>query len=372
MASSRKGFPVNWFKCLGATIGLCVMVSCFPKGSKDSAANTEKNDSLMLDGSPSPTPSETPPIDFSDLPDDGPQCHKMADGTYTWDQPDAKFNLFGLDTNLPNGYEGRCGQTACANIGANVCNICISPNDPKLLQLCKDKTPGTRPSNLIKALNTMCQNANNKKYTWSLKNSSNAADFDSILKDCPIPAVALLEWENKATQWHYVTIVSINVNPAGDITTLVINHAGTQETISYADFAAMMNHSLPMLPPFNTKNNLICRDAGVPAPPPPPPTPTPQCSESPTPPANTPTPMPTSSPTSSPSRTPTPMPTSSPTSSPSRTPTPMPTSSPTSSPSRTPTPMPTSSPTSSPSRTPTPMPTSSPTSSSSSSPTPMY
>ena len=72
--------------------------------------------------------------------------HRTESGYYSWDQPDGTLG----------GYEGRCGQTAMANI-AWYCGYVVSPSDA--IALAPDITPGTRPGRLATGLNRIAGGA---------------------------------------------------------------------------------------------------------------------------------------------------------------------------------------------------------------------
>jgi len=65
---------------------------------------------------------------------------RTRSGYYSWLQPDSAVR----------GWEGRCGQTAMANIAWH-CGYNVSPTDA--IRLAPDLTPGTRPGRLATGLN---------------------------------------------------------------------------------------------------------------------------------------------------------------------------------------------------------------------------
>ena len=65
---------------------------------------------------------------------------RTRSGYYSWLQPDSAVR----------GWEGRCGQTAMANIAWH-CGYNVSPTDA--IRLVPDLTPGTRPGRLATGLN---------------------------------------------------------------------------------------------------------------------------------------------------------------------------------------------------------------------------
>ncbi len=72
--------------------------------------------------------------------------HRTESGYYSWEQPDSALN----------GYEGRCGQTAMANIAWH-CGYVLRPTDA--IRLAPDLTPGTRPGRLASGLNRIAEGA---------------------------------------------------------------------------------------------------------------------------------------------------------------------------------------------------------------------
>ena len=66
--------------------------------------------------------------------------NRTESGYYSWEQPPSSVN----------GWEGRCGQTAIANL-AWYCGFVVSPDDA--IRLAPDITPGMRPGSMARALN---------------------------------------------------------------------------------------------------------------------------------------------------------------------------------------------------------------------------
>lgn len=152
----------------------------------------------------------------------------LQDRTISWRQP--------VDPAL---YNGRCGETAAANIVTMISKK-TSPNS--VAKLMSDLTPGTKPKTLQSYLQE------NAPGNWqvglvpeldalsTLKDLTVRGTFKAANKRSPLAALIQLE----GYRLHWVTIV--DVTPAYDV---MVNQDGTQKSFPAAEFLKLWAFSNP-------------------------------------------------------------------------------------------------------------------------------
>lgn len=220
---------------------------------------------------PSPTIMPTMPIVAQEaekptesIPDDRrpPECRLLPDGTCSWDQPlfiETKIPLVDILSIPANITEGRCGQTAVANVVTNMCGKYISPSDPRITSICSTFGPGTTPEKILEAVKVLCPSDGVNTPPWvhiiakvDLKVplikpvDTITPVLTSQLLQCPFIAL-YPQNANDYTGWHYITIAAINYDEDTGKPISVeyvdgggANGRGTKTTMSFDDFAEMM------------------------------------------------------------------------------------------------------------------------------------
>lgn len=124
-----------------------------------------------------------------------------------------------------NGYEGKCGQTAAANIASMLCEEDFSPI--AIDKLFKDVTPGVHPRTLIKGLNKIVKSSQNclSKKTLTLSYAKNESDYIEKIQNAQTP-VAILIRNPGGQVLHWVTI--INSFESSEGCRFRVNHWGGQ------------------------------------------------------------------------------------------------------------------------------------------------
>lgn len=127
-----------------------------------------------------------------------------------------------------NGYEGKCGQTAAANIASMLCEENFSPI--RIDKVFKDVTPGVHPRTLVRGLNRIVNKSQNclsqKKFKLVYANNEQNYIQQISMSDSP---VAILIRNPGGQVLHWVTIVDTFYN--NHECKFTINHWGGQYVV---------------------------------------------------------------------------------------------------------------------------------------------
>jgi hypothetical protein len=206
---------------------------------------------------------KTPPktIPFSEM-------RYMEDGTISWDQPPSD----GVE-----GWNGRCGETAAANLIAMYYQGYASAPlaIPEYIKF-EDPTPGTRVETLTLGMNNFQKKIKQspRKFLWKSANASSSApildlseivvvragssnrapSFKNVDKTThkKFPVAALLQM---GKQFHWVTIVNVVYRDGGYH--VVYNDHGKQTTISSSEFLKMWTYGADPSPMNNVVGKLL-------------------------------------------------------------------------------------------------------------------
>lgn len=137
-------------------------------------------------------------------------CNKLSDGTYSWEQPASR----GIA-----GWEGRCGQTAAANLLTIRGTKWVSPQ--QVIDSAWDGTPGSKPATLLRAVRKLGPNRGTPDFKLTYDKSLSGVSPSK-------PIVILLQWDS--VQLHWVTLVSATS------TKVRFNHWGRSQEMPRKEF----------------------------------------------------------------------------------------------------------------------------------------
>ena len=121
------------------------------------------------------------------------ECNVLQDGSFSWEQPPSR----GIA-----GWEGRCGQTAAANLITTYGNQLVSPEE--VIDAAWDGTPGSKPSTVLRAVNTLLPRTGyRRRFKLDYSNSL------GVVRPAA-PIITMLQWDS--VQLHWVTVVDYNDN----------------------------------------------------------------------------------------------------------------------------------------------------------------
>jgi hypothetical protein len=124
-----------------------------------------------------------------------------------------------------NGYEGKCGQTAAANITSTLCKENFSPII--IDDIFRDITPGVHPRTLVKGMNKIVNNSNNcpSKKSFTLSYAKDEKSYIEAISNSLSP-VAILIRNPGGQVLHWVSVFQTIQGNAQ--CSFLINHWGGQ------------------------------------------------------------------------------------------------------------------------------------------------